>query len=196
MAAMRRFYEDILGFHCCGGFRQAGSNIGWATTPLALPGQAGPQQILQHPAAAPRFSWHSRSPRPKLISAPTSSCGRVSICSHRPPTRSLGIARCSSAIRTEICWRCLRTSSYRGRCHRSAEIIGSASEKRSSRRAILFIALVLPVQLASRLRRIEPWPRAISAGRRQCRRALAWPARSAASAVTSAKTTAVTGTAR
>src|SRR5262245_9045718 len=64
--------------------------------------------MLQRPTAARRCSWHSRFLRPKLISAPKSSCGEASIYSHRPPTRSLDIARCSSAIRTEICWRCLR----------------------------------------------------------------------------------------
>src|SRR6266849_11067781 len=69
--------------------------------------------MFQRPTAAPRFSWHSRFPLPKLISAPTNSCGRASICSHCPLTRSLDIARCSSVIRMEIYWRCLRTFSCR-----------------------------------------------------------------------------------
>ena len=40
MAAMRRFYEDILGFPLYASFRQVGSNIGWATIPWPWPGQA------------------------------------------------------------------------------------------------------------------------------------------------------------
>jgi hypothetical protein len=39
MAAMRRFYEDILGFPLIPSFRQAGSNIEWATTSWPCPRQ-------------------------------------------------------------------------------------------------------------------------------------------------------------
>ena len=113
MAAMRRFYEGILGFPL---LRELSPGwieyrVGDNTLALATPGRL--QQMLQRPAAAPRFSWHSGCPLPKLTSAPTSWCGRASPCSHRPLTSPLDIARCSSVIRTEICWRCSRTSSLR-----------------------------------------------------------------------------------
>ena len=109
MAAMRRFYEDILGFPL---LRELSPGwieyrLGDNTLALARP------SLTAADVPTPNGSAHSRFPFPKLISAPTNSCGRASICSHRPLTRSLDIARCSSVIRMEIYWRCLRTFSCR-----------------------------------------------------------------------------------
>jgi len=76
MAAMRRFYEDILVFHWCGELSPGGSNIGWQQHPglgqAKLTAADAPNAQRQRLAAG----WHSRFPLPKSISAPTNFCGR------------------------------------------------------------------------------------------------------------------------
>jgi hypothetical protein len=111
MAAMRRFYQDILGFPL---LRELSPGwieyrVGANTLALARPSRTAADVPTPNGSAALQLAFR----HPKTISAPTTWCGRVSICSHRPPTRPLDIARCSSAIRTEICWKCLPTFSCR-----------------------------------------------------------------------------------
>ena len=99
MAAMRRFYEDILGFPRFENFREAGSNIGWATTPWPWPGQASRADARRPWQCLASAGLHV--PLPTSIGALTSSCGTASTCSHRRLTRS-DIPRCSSGIRMAI----------------------------------------------------------------------------------------------
>jgi catechol 2,3-dioxygenase-like lactoylglutathione lyase family enzyme len=63
MAAMRRFYEDILGFPLLRELSPGWIEYRLGDNTLALASQAKLQQIFQRPAAAPRCSWHSRFPR-------------------------------------------------------------------------------------------------------------------------------------
>ena len=83
MAAMRRFYEDVLGFPL-----RRELSPGW------IEYRVGDNTL----ALA----------RPRLTAADVPTAALASICSHRPLTRSLDIARYSSVIRMAICWRCLR----------------------------------------------------------------------------------------
>ena len=85
MVAMRRFYEDILGFPLLRELSPGWIEYRLGDNTLALA-------------------------RPRLTAAdvPTPN-GSVP----RPLTRSLDIARCSSVIPMEIYWRCLRTFSCR-----------------------------------------------------------------------------------
>ena len=108
MVAMRRFYEDVLGFPMLRELSPGWVEYRVGNNTLALARPSLTAADAPTPKAAPRFSWRSRFPRLKLISAPTSWCGWASICSHRPLTRPLDTARCSSAIRMETCSRCLR----------------------------------------------------------------------------------------
>jgi hypothetical protein len=66
MAAMRRFYEDILGFPLLRELSPGWIEYRVGDNTLAWPGQALLQQMFHRPTAAPRFSWPSRfraSPR-------------------------------------------------------------------------------------------------------------------------------------
>lgn len=103
--------KTFLGFRFYERFRRTGSNIRLATIPWRYPDQDLRHLMFQRPMAPPRSSSRSRSQSTKLISAPTNSYGRVSICYHRPPTRTSGIARFSFAIRMAIFWRFLRSCS-------------------------------------------------------------------------------------
>jgi hypothetical protein len=102
MATMRHFYKDMIGFPRLRVLSQGWIEYRLGSTPWRWPSRAELQQTLQRPTAAPRFGSHSRFPPREWISAPTNSCGRVSVCLHRQPTSYLDIARCSSVIPMEF----------------------------------------------------------------------------------------------
>ena len=104
MAAMRRFYEGILCFPLT---RELSAGwieyqIGGNTLALSRPGRTAkdaPTPKAARPCSS-RSGLHHR--------APTSWCGTASICSSRRRTSPSAIARCSSGIPMETCWRCMR----------------------------------------------------------------------------------------
>lgn len=104
MAAMRRFYEDVLAFPL---LRELSPNwieygLGPNTLALARPGRRR--------RAVPRCNWPSRYPRPKSMRVPTNSHATAWRCCHRRRTSRSGIGRCSSATPTVIFWRSMRRS--------------------------------------------------------------------------------------
>jgi catechol 2,3-dioxygenase-like lactoylglutathione lyase family enzyme len=76
MAAMRRFYEDVLGFRLT---------------------------MRQYPPAVRRFSWPSRFCRPRLINALTNSGAMASRSSRHPPISPSATGRCFFATLMETC---------------------------------------------------------------------------------------------
>ena len=87
---MRRFYEDILGFPL---LRELSPGwieyrVGDNTLALARPRLTAADAPTPNGSASLQLAF--KVPRPKLICAPTNSCGRASIWSLHPPTRSFG----------------------------------------------------------------------------------------------------------
>jgi hypothetical protein len=112
MAAMRGFYEDILGFPL---LRELSPGwieyrVGNNTLALARPSLTAADAPTPNGSASLQLAF--KVPLLKLTSAPTNSRGRASRRSRRPPTGPLDIAPFSSVIRMEICLRCLRISSW------------------------------------------------------------------------------------
>src|SRR5258705_9285509 len=74
MAAMRRFYEGILGFPLVRELSPGWIEYRVGNNTLALARPSLTAADAPTSTAAPRCSWHSRFPLPKSISAPTNWC--------------------------------------------------------------------------------------------------------------------------
>jgi hypothetical protein len=101
MAAMRRFYEDILGFSL---LRELSPGwieyrLGDNTLALARPSLTAADVPTPNGSASLQLAFKVSAP--EVDQCADELVRRVSICSHRPLTRSLDIARCSSVIRME-----------------------------------------------------------------------------------------------
>jgi catechol 2,3-dioxygenase-like lactoylglutathione lyase family enzyme len=112
MKAMRCFYEDVLGFALS---RELSAGwieyrVGGNTLALARPSLTAADGPTPSGSAALQLSF-------KVSASDVDRCAdelvRQGIHPISPPTNQVfGTARCSSGIRMEICWKCLRRFSW------------------------------------------------------------------------------------
>ena len=109
MAAMRRFYEGVLRFsadaRAVGGMDRISDRRQHARAVAAGPDGEGCADAHGQRVAAARVQGCALM---TSIAARTSWCGTASICWSRRRTSRSAIARCSSGIPMETCWRCMR----------------------------------------------------------------------------------------
>jgi catechol 2,3-dioxygenase-like lactoylglutathione lyase family enzyme len=126
MAAMRRFYEEVLAFPLLRELSPNWIEYGLGPNTLALAKPSRTAADAPTPASSASLQLAFKVSAAEVDDARMSSYGMASRCCRRRRTSRLGIGRCSSATPTAIFWKSMRRSETgEGRCRCRKSSIGN-----------------------------------------------------------------------